>query len=112
MDSDLHLVLVCVVVYRRFIAHCRLRIVRFTTSCKNISSEYPRVEKFKQGAGVAQPTPTLPAARQQSVGYSYSRRLGCCHIVTLGSSAKGSSDFLQGSLGKGSREQKRVQVTL
>ena len=58
----------CVVVYRRSIAQCRLRSVGFTTSCKNISSEYLRVEKFKRGASVAQPIATLSAARQHLVG--------------------------------------------
>ena len=49
--------------YQCFIAQCRLRSVRFTTSCKNISSEYLRVEKFKRGASMAQPSATLSAAR-------------------------------------------------
>ena len=53
----------CVVVYWRFIAQCRLRSLRFTTSCKNISSGYLRVEKFKQRASVAQPGAMLSAAR-------------------------------------------------
>ena len=51
------------VVYRRFIAQCRLRSVGFTTRCKNISSEYLRVENFKRGASVAQLSATLSAAR-------------------------------------------------
>ena len=44
--------------------------------------------------------------------YSSSRLPGRCHIVTLGFSAKGSSDFLQAPQERRSVEQRRVQVTM
>ena len=44
--------------------------------------------------------------------YTYSRRPRGFHIVTLGFSAKGSSDFLQVPWERESVEQRRVQLTM
>ena len=60
----------CGVAYRR-LWQVRLRSVGFTTSwvvcittsCKNISSEYPRVRKLQPGASETQPSAPLSAAR-------------------------------------------------
>ena len=68
----------CVVVYRRFIAQCRLRSVGFTTSCKNISSENLRGEKFKRGASEAQRSAPLSAARQEI----RTKDKGCCRAMS------------------------------
>ena len=61
------------------------------------------------GGGRRDHGPSQSARIYHKIGFSYSRRPESCHIVTLGLSTKGSSDFLQGSLGKGSVKQRRVQ---